>query len=832
MKYRSASAACALYLAVVATTASANDLYWKGGTADLSSNNYLDQTAATDPATPTASDTLYIGADGTATRAADLTISRLVIGHNGTDLAGNPGAYPGSGTVTVSAGTVSASYTLGTGAAADAGVFVGTTANGTLNIDAATVNVQETMNVGYGNDGTLSGTVNITNGGTLNILNGSLNLGQLGTSAAQGTSGIVSIDGGNLAVSGAGGDLTIGVNSSATFTQTGGVTTVTDRTSVGRFNGDNSSFTLNGGAQFTTGEFFATQGTVADGRSNDVTINISNATLTSNGTISVGQNASNRGAFNASTGAVVSGTTVFIGRDSTADCTLNLSGDATFTATGAVAIGANSATRAGWTMADTASATTAAVTVGNNSSSRASWAMSGSATAKTAAVTIGTSSSTSASWSVTGSAAASTGNVSVGAGTSNGASLSLSQTASVSSSGTITVGSGTANNAKLTVSGGTLTSTGNVFVGRGNSTNSTFTMTGGVINAGNFFLLGNGNDLPIDGVKATVLANHSGGTIRSLVSNVTVGDYEADVTYNVSGTAEVDSAFSVLVGRRVGTSVLNQTGGSVTAAKGVRIGDQQPNANEPLDIVRSANGTYQISAGTLTANVDVPTRDALSIGAAGTGTFRVVGQDATININGNITLDSTIAGNGTLAYRLEAGEGLSPVTSTGTATFKAGSALELDFNSVKPVQGVFNVLTAVDIINDGLAASIPAGWNYQIVPSTGGKTLRFIAGDFNADAIVNADDLVWIDRGRAMGLTGGANGDLNADGVIDAEDYQLIDQAYGITNSLSPAFLAARAGEFGDAYVSQLIAAVPEPTSLLAAGGLALPLVTRRRRSR
>ena len=71
---------------------------------------------------------------------------------------------------------------------------------------------------------------------------------------------------------------------------------------------------------------------------------------------------------------------------------------------------------------------------------------------------------------------------------------------------------------------------------------------------------------------------------------------------------------------------------------------------------------------------------------------------------------------------------------------------------------------------------------------------------------------------------------INYDNVVNAADFLLMDTAYAHqTGTLSPAFLSMRQAQFGDAYVQSLIAAVPEPSSLLTACGLALLPLTRRR---
>lgn len=103
-------------------------------------------------------------------------------------------------------------------------------------------------------------------------------------------------------------------------------------------------------------------------------------------------------------------------------------------------------------------------------------------------------------------------------------------------------------------------------------------------------------------------------------------------------------------------------------------------------------------------------------------------------------------------------------------------------------------------------------------------------GDANFDGKVDGDDYALLDRGYARGLTGWINGDFNYDNVIDAADYLAIDRVVAQqSGTLSPALLALREQQFGSAYVSELITAVPEPVSvgLLM---LAAPLASRRRR--
>jgi hypothetical protein len=108
-----------------------------------------------------------------------------------------------------------------------------------------------------------------------------------------------------------------------------------------------------------------------------------------------------------------------------------------------------------------------------------------------------------------------------------------------------------------------------------------------------------------------------------------------------------------------------------------------------------------------------------------------------------------------------------------------------------------------------------------------------IKGDANDDGVLNADDYAAIDRGLALHLDGWTNGDFNGDGIIDAGDYLVIDTEFGVEHGLSPEMLSERQAEFGEGYVSSLVAAVPEPgVGMLAAAAVAAcKLGCRRRRT-
>ena len=197
----------------------------------------------------------------------------------------------------------------------------------------------------------------------------------------------------------------------------------------------------------------------------------------------------------------------------------------------------------------------------------------------------------------------------------------------------------------------------------------------------------------------------------------------------------------MIVGRQTATGVMNQTGGSVTAALGVLY--------QMLKCATTSTwgtGIYNISGGTIIANATTGT--ALAIAPQGnSGTFRVIGDDATlIDVNGNMTVNAGGGAQGTLAFQLETGDLLSLIDVRDVATFNAGAILWFDTSLAAPTQSTYNLLTASSIVDSGITKNFPAGWDYHIIPGGNGQILQAfqppvgLAGDFNNDTKVDAGD--------------------------------------------------------------------------------------------
>jgi hypothetical protein len=144
--------------------------------------------------------------------------------------------------------------------------------------------------------------------------------------------------------------------------------------------------------------------------------------------------------------------------------------------------------------------------------------------------------------------------------------------------------------------------------------------------------------------------------------------------------------------------------------------------------------------------------------------LRVIGDDAMIDVNGNMTVNAGGSAQGTLSYQLETGDSLSMIDVSGTARFNKGAMLVLDDSLTAPTQTFYDLLTAPVIADIGITFSGPAGWGYRIVPGGAGKILRVglglqrqLPGDHNDDGVVDAADYVlWrINPDEYGGTTGG-----------------------------------------------------------------------------
>lgn len=271
------------------------------------------------------------------------------------------------------------------------------------------------------------------------------------------------------------------------------------------------------------------------------------------------------------------------------------------------------------------------------------------------------------------------------------------------------------NNSSFNISGGAFSNGGNFFVGRGTATNATVNITGGTLTVGGRFLMG--------GQTATgQKVIHSAGSLIMTNQDLRVGDASptGTSTYNLSGAVSgpsasvITSAQGAWVGRE-GTAYFYQTGGTANfnttnADPALRIGVRDGTGP-------ATTGLYQISGGVLNVggNANIATT------TSATGQLRVVGDEATIDVGGNMTFGGAAA---TLAYELQGTELLSVIDVAGAATFNNLSKLIFDASNAAPTQYVYDLLTATSITDSGIVFTGPADWDYRIVSGGNGQILQ------------------------------------------------------------------------------------------------------------
>ena len=202
------------------------------------------------------------------------------------------------------------------------------------------------------------------------------------------------------------------------------------------------------------------------------------------------------------------------------------------------------------------------------------------------------------------------------------------------------------------------------------------------------------------------------------------------------------------------------------------------------------------------------------------------------------------------------------VTSTGKSTIE---------NLVKNARngGTWNQpgitsTTAKNNANHTTGIGVLSGAEYSSVGGTGTFSGKSYAatdtlvkytwnGDANFDGRVTFDDYVKIDTGFNTHLTGWLNGDFNYSGAVNFDDYVLIDIAFNQQNgtlgraidwisgddrsesgrtTTGVAEVIDHLDQFGGAYGAAFLAAVPEPTGLVATAGALAGLMVARRRNR
>jgi T5SS/PEP-CTERM-associated repeat protein len=505
----------------------------------------------------------------------------------------------------------------------------------------------------------------------------------------------------------------------------------------------------------------------------------------------------------------------------------------------------------------------------------------------------------------------SNGTLNISGGTLNAARRSLQ--VGFSGTGTLNIsGTGVINHAGLLFSsfnpgststinqtGGTINASAPIVIGR--QGDSTYNHSGGLVDIVNVLVVADNfpDGLPPDhpGITATYnisagatldvgnimwlgafggghgIVNQTGGSVTTgatAIGRDGMGTYNlSDGTYNLTGMDGFTPNNHFVVGQvgniddniAQGTGFFNQTGGTVTIATGVFLGDYD-----------SSEGTYRISGGTLNvtgtgshpnpgpfedfigdfsvggalaSNAELtrvepdgtPCPGTAGCGAQGqalgaNGTLIVSGSAATIDIAGNFLAnpadkssfrsDPFIAGadnSATLGFEIFDNSGTSLIDVAGVADLD-GAVIDLDLMSgfTPAINATFDLLKASSFGSTGtgttqnvgtgegfsLATEDAGGWSLAVVAGGGFETLR----------------------ATFLGLVS-TPGDFDNDGDVDGRDFLLWQRNPGVGN------LSDWQANYGNGGLAS-IGSVPEPTSfaLLSMLGVCAFVVRRRKATR
>jgi fibronectin-binding autotransporter adhesin len=339
--------------------------------------------------------------------------------------------------------------------------------------------------------------------------------------------------------------------------------------------------------------------------------------------------------------------------------------------------------------------------------------------------------------------------------------------------------------------------------------------------------------------SGTITINSSGSTFSGQIDGSGGVTKQGTGTLTLTGRTQWTGPTNVSVGALTLGSTTNLSSTVVTVAPSATL---TVNGGLSTATQLTDNGTVTLAAGTTgtTASPVFSNRTVASI-AIGSN-YSPVGT-----VNGNLSLQSSTAGNRTLLYT-------SALTFAGTAAAPLGQ-FDLRNNDLvvhngslaavnADVAAGFNFVGGANFAGQGITSSAAAadttrltavgvilnssnGTNQLyggtgeplfdgIAPSASDVLVRYTYfGDTNLDGVVDGSDYTRIDSAFAEGgQTGWANGDFNYDGIIDGSDYTLIDNADNNQGSPISASIAAITAQVAP---SAPTSAVPEPAPSAAA---------------
>jgi hypothetical protein len=364
-------------------------------------------------------------------------------------------------------------------------------------------------------------------------------------------------------------------------------------------------------------------------------------------------------------------------------------------------------------------------------------------------------------------------------------------------------------------------------------------VTGVSVDQSGWSVSGIGTGTTLGGTRAQYV--QSGTTFAPVITTTT-----GTISFNAAGKINGDYGATLSVGLQN-----DQTAG----VAGVAANDL-PATTVPLAATVSTNpavqsGSYSLNGGTLSAPATTLTGTFTQTGGASTfaslmgdGSVRVQGgaltlaAGATANVVGSLSVSGTGKVDLTTAKLVINYSGATPSNALRLALLSGSAGGWTGATGITSSDAAAHAAQnyAIGYAEASKVLGAAGGtWNGASVDGTALLIKETYFGDANLDGRVNADDLALLDRGFAKHLSAGSarwtDGDFNYDGSVTSADYMLADTSYALHGGvLSAEFLATRDAQFGGAYVSGLLAAVPEPTSLGLVGVAAAGMLGGRRR--
>ena len=296
------------------------------------------------------------------------------------------------------------------------------------------------------------------------------------------------------------------------------------------------------------------------------------------------------------------------------------------------------------------------------------------------------------------------------------------------------------------------------------------TLAGGTINASRGIVLGAGDILDGRGTINGKVAAAVGSTIsESAGGTLTLGDANAFDGFVSAGTLITQAGTIELLDRNQATL------GALTSL----IGDAQ---------LVAANGLVLDFGSALTGFGEVDTPNDASKAVINNGH---IAGDSSVN---TITLNGFVKGVGTFAHVVFNGTfapGLSPAAiDAGSLAFTPSSELEIELGGLQPGSSYDQINSDGTVQLDGtldvalLGGFTPTGGDtFELLTASGG-----ITGQFTALSLPTlSDGLAWglAQSTSSLSLTVGIAGDYNADGLVNAADY-VVWKNNNHTNKLLP----------------------------------------------